>query len=117
MSDNGASIDFLDTLDRFGGWKTILAGADAWVQYNSVDFGKRSLQKAILRVKAPDGGELQLHTDARDGPVTAGAVIPRGADGWQVVTAPLPRFTAGLHNIFLVSKDARRVEVDWVRFE
>ena len=39
ISGKGASTTFLDTLNRFEGWKTIFNTADAWVQYNSVDFG------------------------------------------------------------------------------
>ncbi len=40
-SDQGASIAFLDTLHTMEGWKTILDTANAWVQYNGVDFGNK----------------------------------------------------------------------------
>ncbi len=117
ISDSGASIDFLDTLDRFRGWKTILAGSNAWVQYNSVDFGKRALQRILLRVNTAGGGRLQIHTDAFDGPMIGEAVVPASAEGWRVVTIPLVRFTPGIHHLFLVSKDDKAVEIDWIRFE
>ena len=39
-SDTGSSIAFLDSMNTFNGWKTILGNKNAWVQYNKVDFGK-----------------------------------------------------------------------------
>jgi len=44
LSDTGACIDFLDTLNRFEGWKAML-DANAWVEYDGVDFGKRKLNR------------------------------------------------------------------------
>jgi len=117
LSSAGASIDFLDTLDRFRGWKTILDGANAWVQYNSVDFGRQALQKVILRVSSVTGGVLQIRGDAVDGPVIAEVPIPAEGDGWRVVAARVDHFMPGVHHLFLVLKDNHRAEVDWLRFE
>ena len=33
----GVSVDFLDTTNRFLGWKTVFNNPNAWLQYNSVD--------------------------------------------------------------------------------
>jgi hypothetical protein len=117
ISETGASIAFLDTLDHFRGWKTILAGANAWVQYNSVDFGDRPLQKVILRVSSDGAGLLEIRTEAPDGPVLAAIPVPAGVEGWRIVTAPLLRFSPAIHHLFIVSKKEQPVEIDWIRFE
>ena len=117
ISAGGAAIAFLDTLDHFRGWKTILAASGAWVRYNSVDFGKRKLDSANLRVTSGEGGVLEVRVDGLAGPVIAEVSMDSLGNGWRIVTVPLQRFLPGVHHLFLVSKDQRRVEVDWIRFE
>ena len=48
-SNEGASIAFLDTLNTFEGWKTILDTANAWIQYNSIDFGNNKFKSVNVR--------------------------------------------------------------------
>jgi hypothetical protein len=55
ISDNGASIEFIDTLDRFKAWKTILNEPVAWVQYNSVDFGEMPLKSVYINAMSVAG--------------------------------------------------------------
>ncbi|HVS97309.1 MAG TPA: family 43 glycosylhydrolase [Puia sp.] len=117
ISPGGVSIGFLDTLDLFRGWQTKFAGNGAWVQYNSVDFGKRKLDSMNMRVSSAAGGVLQVSVDGPDGPVIAEAKVDAGATGWRIVTVPLQRFLPGIHALRMVSKDAREVNVDWIRFE
>jgi hypothetical protein len=116
ISATGASIAFLDTLDLFRGWKTTFARAGAWVQYNSVDFGKKKLDSACMRMSSA-GGLLQIRVDRLDGPVIAEGGDVNNGIGWQTVTIPLQRFLPGEHNLFLISRDDRQVDVDWIRFE
>lgn len=117
ISNGGASVEFLDSLDLFRGWKTILVASDAWVQYNSVDFGKRKLDSANLRVASGEGGALEVRVDGLAGPVIAEVRMDGHGNGWRIVTVPLQRFLPGVHHLFVVSKYDRRVEVDWIRFE
>src|SRR5206468_156035 len=49
ISDEGAGIGFLDTLDRFKGWKTTFSGPGGWIQYNRVDFGQGRSKKVSVR--------------------------------------------------------------------
>jgi arabinoxylan arabinofuranohydrolase len=117
ISESGASIEFLDTLDRFKGWKTLLDGPNGWVQYNSVDFGPRAPQRVLLRVLSFAGAVVQVRVDARDGPVIAEAEVPGGGEGWRVVTAPVVHPIPGIHHLFISLKDDKRVQLDWLRFE
>src|SRR4051794_24018538 len=60
-NDNGAAIDFLDTANKFMGWKAILDKPNAWLQYNTVDFEKKQWKALVARAASVTGGTLQLH--------------------------------------------------------
>jgi len=114
--DNDVSIDFLDTMNRFQGWKTIFTKANGWTQYNSVDFGKKSFKNVSLRAIAASGGVLEIHTGSANGPLIAEIKIPKNAD-WKVIKTPVKKTVAGVQNLFVVSKDNNQTEVDWIKFE
>ena len=115
-SDEGVSIKFLDTADRFKGWKTIFNSNNAWLQYNNVDFGKKPLKNMYARISSETGGSLQVHTKSITGPVIAEIKIPKTAD-WKVIKAPMMKHQQGVHNLFVTSKTNGAVEVDWIKFE
>jgi hypothetical protein len=115
-SDEGISIDFLDTLDRFKGWKTIFDGANSWVQFNCVDFGNKSWKNISARAISETAGTLQIHTDNINGPVIAEIKIPKSTD-WKIIKAPALKLKPGVQNLFVVSKDNNRTEVDWIKFQ
>lgn len=116
ISDQGTSIAFLDTLDKFKGWKIKFDGAGAWVQYNSVDFGRNKLSRIIVRAASEKGGTLQIRSANINGPVIAEVKIPKG-NGWKVTKVPVLKFEPGTHNLFIVSKGNSPVELDWISFE
>lgn len=116
ISDNGVSIAFLDTLDRFKGWKTIFNSTNSWLQYNSVDFGKMPLKSVSVKATSEAGGILQLRTNSIDGPLIAEIKIPKGTD-WKIIKATVTKFSAGVQNLFVTSKDSNQKEVDWIKFE
>lgn len=115
-SDQGVSIAFLDTLNRFQGWKIVFTAADAWLQYNSVDFGKKPARFVSVRTASPSGGVLQIRTDGLTGPVVAVVKVPAGSD-WKEIKAPVQKLGPGVHHLFIVSKGKDPVEADWLRFE
>jgi hypothetical protein len=116
ISEKGMSIAFLDTTNKFQGWKSVFEAAGAWVQYNSVDFGKKKLRSVTVRAVSPASGTLQIRIQDINGPVLAEVRVPAGND-WQLIKAPLLKFEPGIQNLFVVSKDNNRVEVDWISFE
>ena len=59
-SNEGASIAFLDTLNKFEGWKAILDTVNAWIQCNSVDFGSNKFKSINVRASSKTGGTLQI---------------------------------------------------------
>lgn len=116
ISEQGASIAFLDTTNRFKGWKTVFDKAGAWIQYNTVDFGTTRPEKIHVRCNSGSGGILQVRLDSSNGPLLSEITIPAG-DTWTSVSAKVSEFKDGIHNLVLVSKSNNPVEVDWVRFE
>jgi hypothetical protein len=114
LSDRGASVAFIDTLDTFGGWKTILDTPDAWAQYNSVDFGSGEFKSVEVRARSAGGGTIQVRLDRTDGPVVAEVSVPKGNE-WKTTDAEVDQVQNGVHHLIVVSKDSP-VEIDWIRF-
>lgn len=115
-SMEGLGIDFIDTTNRFLGWKAIFTKAGAWAQYNSIDFGKKKIKAVNARAVSAKGAVIQIRMDDLSSPVIAEIKIP-GNDKWSNIKVSLSGVKPGVHNLFISSKDDRKVEVDWISFE
>ncbi|MGH2643575.1 MAG: carbohydrate-binding protein, partial [Chitinophagaceae bacterium] len=115
-SNKGASIAFLDTANTFEGWKAIFSAANAWMQYNSVEFGNHKLKSISLRALSKTGGTIQIRLDKPDGPIIARVKIP-GGNQWQIIDSPLLKFQHGKHNLIVQLKSNGNVEIDWINFK
>ena len=115
-SGKGVSIAFLDTLKKFDGWKTILDTANAWIQFNSVNFGSSRFSSVKVRASSRTGGVLELRLDRVDGPVIARVDIPQSS-GWTIFKSNVSGLQSGIHHLALLLKDDRNVEIDWIEFE
>lgn len=112
----GASIDLLDSVNAFAGWKTLLSRKNAWVRYNSVDFTEKNYTILKVRIKAVQGGKIEILT--ADAANKIWAMIDVDADGdWKVVQTKIKRSPAGIKHLIVKSADDRLVEIDWLRFE
>ena len=116
ISNEGASIAFLDTLNTFEGWKTILDTANAWIQYNSIDFGDRKFKSIEIRILSTTGCTLQIRFNKKDGPLLAQVNIPK-SDDWHIVNSPILKYQSGVHNLIVLLKENKNVEIDWMRFK
>jgi hypothetical protein len=116
ISQKGVSVDFLDNLNRFKGWKTTLRGKDAWIQFNAVDFGRTKPNSVQVNVFSSGSTILQIRIDDANGPIISRLKIARSS-GWNVVEGRVSRFLPGIHNLVLVSGSDTPVEVDWIRFK
>ena len=114
-SETGVSIAFLDTLNTFKGWKTILGKQNAWISYNAVDFGSKNLKSVRIKALSQAGSILQIRLDKVDGILLAEVKVPEGT-GWKMVDAGLLKFQKGIHNLVVVLKDNNPVEIDWLQF-
>ena len=114
-SENGVNIELLDTLDTFKGWKTVLNEDGAWVQFNTVDFGRKKLKKLQISARSVTGALIQIRLNGLDGPLLSEVEIPESND-WKIVEEKLASFEKGMHNLWVKSKGDKQVEIDWVRF-
>jgi hypothetical protein len=116
ISNNGIAIVFLDTLDHFKGWKTIFKDSGAWIQYNSVNFGKKDNKTLFVRGLSKEGGMLQLRLRDTNGLLIAKIKVP-ASEGWNTIKVPVSEIKSGIQNLTLVSVDNHPVEIDWIQFE
>lgn len=117
ISKKGVSISFVDTLDNFKGWKTVFNNSDAWIQYNSVDFGKKALKSVVVKAMSSTGGLLQVYTKGINGELIAKVKIPVTND-WKEIKVPVTNFQEGIQNLYVTLKDSNKVvEVDWISFK
>jgi len=116
LSSKAVSIDFLDTTDRFKGWKTIFTGDKGWIQYNKVDFGQKKFKTAMIRASSETGSKLEVRVNSVNGPIIAELNVPKSKE-WKMISSPVLKFEAGVHDLFVVAKSDQRVEVDWINFK
>jgi len=116
LSDAGAAIDFLNPAKTFDGWKTILSEKNAFVQYNSVDFGKTKVTGGSLRVASVAGGTLLVRVDGENSKPVATVKIPAGAQ-WNNVSFAVKNVPAGVHNLYVSLENAGNVEIDSIKFK
>lgn len=116
ISNAGVSISFVDTADRFKGWKAQFSSPAAWLQYNSVDFGSKKPQSVELMVVSNTGGVLQIRSSSPSGPILSELNIPVSKT-WKSITAKLSGATGGIQHLFITQKGAGEAEVDWMRFK
>ena len=85
-------------------------------QYNSVNFGTKALKTVTVNAMAQTGGSLQIRPGSINGAIIAKLQMRAGKQ-WLPYKAKLLLPATGLQNIFLVSRDSKTVEVDWIRFQ
>ncbi len=108
------SVEFNDTLNTFEGWKSIFENNGSWIQYNSVDFGKK-LKSVQLNAKSENGGALEIHLDKADGQLVSEVTVPKSQE-MKITEAKISKIKPGIHNLVVVQKSTNPVEVDWIQF-
>jgi hypothetical protein len=116
ISKEGVSVSFLNETNTFEGWKISLNRANAWVQFNDVDFGKPGLKKVSVRSVSSTRASIEIHLDKVEGPLLARVDIEKGSE-WQAVNSNLINVPAGIHNLVVTQNAANTVDLDWIRFE
>jgi hypothetical protein len=116
ISNKGASVEFIDSLNTFEGWKTVLGSDGAWVQYNAVDFGNKKYKTVQIKAYSQKGGTLQISLDRKDGTILSEIKISKCIE-WNTIDATVVDIQPGTHNLILLLKDNNPVEIDWIRFK
>lgn len=116
ISDAGISVEFIDTTDRFKGWKTVFNQPGSWIQYNTVDFTAKGVKTITVKANTAAGSTIEVRTGSVSGPVLATIKIPAG-DKWATTTTPVQKSPKGIQHLFTVLKNNSAVELDWIRFD
>lgn len=111
-----ASIAFIDTADTFKGWKTQFKEPGAWVQYNSVDFGKQQLKKVIMKVKASEDCKIEIRKEGITGTLVGTIKISKD-NNWMIVGSDNIKNASGTQHLFVVLTEGKGLEIDWMKFE
>jgi beta-xylosidase len=116
ISPEGVSVAFVDPDQKQNGWKAVMGAQNAWVQYNDVEFGTKKLSHVSVNASSSTGGNIEIRIDKIDGPLVARIEIPNNT-AWDVVSAPLSESPIGIHPLFVILKNEKNVEIDWIKFE
>lgn len=112
----GVKIDFLDTAATFKGWKTIFTQKEAWLQYNSVNFGAKALNQIRIMAKSNDGAVIELRSGSVNGALIAEIAIPKSEELKEFKTK-VSNVQKGIQHLFVVMKSGASAEIDWILFE
>lgn len=116
ISAEGASVDFIDTTNRFLGWKTVFNKPGAWIQYNTVDFRKNNIKTVIIKARSASGGTIQLSLNKPGNKPVAEAKIPAD-DAWHTIKVPVSGSLQGMQHLVISLKGDKPVELDWINFQ
>ncbi|TKB96906.1 family 43 glycosylhydrolase [Pedobacter cryophilus] len=117
ISSKGASIAFVDTLNKFDGWKLILDHDKAWAKYNNIDFGDGKLKHLKMRLRSINGGDIQIKISDQIKTEYINAKVVSGHD-WVIVEVPLLGISKieGIKNLTVSNLKNTSVEIDWMTF-
>lgn len=116
ISKDGATVSFLDPTHKFAGWKTSLNTQNAWIRYNSVNFNGKKWKNVTLNALAETEGVIEIRTTKIDGPLIAKVEIGRTTD-WKLVNSKLRQIPSGIQDLFIVLKEGKEVNIDWISFQ
>ena len=116
ISPEGVTVTFVDPNQKHNGWKATLTARNAWIRYNKVNFGRKKLKSVSIKTSSTSGGVIDIRIDAIDGPLLAEVEIEDNTD-WNVVNLTLSESPSGTHDLFVILKDSKTVEIDWIKFE
>lgn len=114
ISQEGASIDYINQANKFDGWKVLFNRKDAWVSYNRVDFGNQEWQKVDARVLSSAGGTLGVYAN---GKMIAEIEVPSSVSEWKTLSVPVEVAQAGIQDLRVSLVKGNDVQLDWIRFE
>jgi len=115
-SDDGVSVEYIDTLAYLKGWKVVFIKPGSWVSYNQVDFGKSKFKSMAINAMAPNGGSFEIRVDSLNGKVLAQGNLTKSTN-LNISNFNLKQVEPGIHNLYFVAKGSGKIEVDYIRFE
>lgn len=116
LSPYGAFIDYLNPANPFEGWFLQINRPEAWVIYNTVDFGSDAVKKMKARVRSEKGGKIVVRTSGENGKPIAELPV-KATNGWTEMNVDVSYAPTGIQNLTVVSGGEYPVTIDWISFE
>ncbi|MDE6510809.1 MAG: family 43 glycosylhydrolase, partial [Muribaculaceae bacterium] len=114
VSPKGVMLKYLDETDRFKGWAAVFSKEGAWIRYDRVDFGRKAVKEAKVRVLSNRECEIKI-CEATGKSI---ATIPvRGSKEWKTVTVPVGYSPTGTVDLTVTLTKGSNVEIDWIGFD
>src|SRR5574344_199090 len=120
-----ASVDTLDTSNRFQGWCVTLPKKGAWATFNDVDFSDASNAYLTGRIKAEGNTQVFVREKNAKGKVIAKFTLTVVSDGqfrrdqrgqWLTLTAPVEYMPKGITDL-CITCEGEGASVDWIQFK
>ncbi|MFN8431931.1 MAG: family 43 glycosylhydrolase [Spirosomataceae bacterium] len=115
ISTENTSIAFLDTTNKFLGWKTIFSGQNSWIRYNSVSFTKKP-KYLTIKYLSDKNTQVSVEVFNAKNKTTISKSVPASED-WNVVKIEAKGKLSGKNDIIVKSNSDSKFEVDWIKFE
>ncbi|MCA0365639.1 MAG: family 43 glycosylhydrolase [Bacteroidetes bacterium] len=115
ISTENTSIAFLDTTNKFMGWKTIFSGQNSWIRYNSVSFTKKP-KYLIIKYLSDKNTQVSVEVFNGKNKTVISKSLPASGD-WNVVKIEAKGKLSGKNDIIVKSNSDSKFEVDWIKFE
>ena len=109
ISNTGAKIDFVDSLNTFSGWQLLLCEKEAWAQYNKVEISK-DVDNIFIKLKSQNGAKIELKL----GTYTITLNIAK-TNEWTTSRFNIPTPPKGVMDIKL-KLISGTVDIDWISF-
>ncbi len=113
-----ASIDYIDTLNYFDGWKTIFEKGKGTVIYNDVDFGTEPVKEAVIRVKSTGSATAKVFAESNGKRTLVATFKIKPSKDWncQRVNVSAKSLTS-IQNIIVETSTSGKTEIDWLSFD
>lgn len=113
-SPKNATLKFLNPDNKFEGWAIDFAKKGAWVSYDRVDFGKKPVKEASIRVLSRKGCTISI--SEKSGRSIAKVKVSPSKD-WQTASAPVAYSPSGIVDLKVSLENGSQAEVDWIGFD
>lgn len=115
-SNEGVSVEFLDTLDYLKGWKVEFNKPEAWVSYNQVDLNNFKLKKILINAISAQGGKFEIRLNGLNGKVIAKGSLEKSLN-WSISKFKINDFESGTYDLYFICSDSAKIEIDFIKFE
>jgi len=114
-SNSGVDIAFLNTDSVMNGWSVSLQ-KNAWIRYNTVDFGNKKLNKVVVKYKTNTDATIKISVKDTKGESEASVECMKKSD-WNYTESDIKISNKGIQDIIISLETGDNIDIDWIRFK